>query len=157
MHENILYIFNFDLCGLWYEILCFLLFGVSLASVYFFLQLTRFTYRIVNAPCRIVWILVGRKQTWCGVSCPNTRSPWISLFTHQHPAQTGLPQSQTTVSNLAQSVPPFLWLLLPPSRPQPSAKSSTRVMQSCRAGGWCGVCACSPPGCLTKCDLRGWC
>lgn len=44
------------------------------------------------------------------------------------------------MSNLVQSVPPLLWLLLPPSRPQPRAKSSTRVTQSC------------PP----RCDLRGW-
>lgn len=96
---------------------------------------------MVNTPCQIVWILEGRKQTGWGVSEPNTLGPWYPLFTHQHPAQTGLPQSQTTVSNLSRSVPSFLWLLLLPSRPQPRAKSSTYIMQIHQAGGQCAVCA----------------
>lgn len=112
------------------------------------------SYLTVNTPRPTVCVLGRRNRCgWEGDLDPTLFALILPVYPPTSCANR--PASETTVSNLVQSVPALLWRLLPPSRLQPRAKSSTHhtadpVTKVCLERtwwwGWCTVANQIPSG-----------
>lgn len=103
------------------------------------------SYCMVDTPCQSVQILRGKeidkggeRRWWEMIAGPNSLGPWFPLFTHQHPAQTGLRYRQQWVisPSLFHHSSGFCFLPAGPS-PEPRAQITSRSAAGREDGALC--------------------